>query len=373
MSIWRWNLHAAVTALAISPVALGWTWGFPLPFVNHEARPVTVEVTEQTVLPPGLVEDLRAAVSAPAPEDAADVVAADDRPLIAQVVTYRVRRGDTLNEIAKQSGISTDTVLWANTLWNPNRILPGQELTLLPVDGVLAVARDGDTVEAIADRYATSASRLIRANGLAEPYALRTGDRLLVPGGRPVAAATISFTTTEPTATLGAAGQRSIAWPVPGTGDRNKRQFIEAAAAAARESQRRTRVPVSVIIAQAIHESYWGTSKLAREANNYFGIKARNGAGSAGVYWMDAWEVENGVDVVVPEPFRAYQSPDDSLLDHGKFFIENRRYHSAFAVADDPRAFARAIAVAGYATDPDYAPKLIGIMEQYNLFQYDLP
>jgi flagellum-specific peptidoglycan hydrolase FlgJ len=127
-----------------------------------------------------------------------------------------------------------------------------------------------------------------------------------------------------------------------------------------------------VTIAQAIHESYWGSSNLAKNANNFFGIKARNGEGSAGVYMMDAWEVINGQDVVIPEPFRKYNSPDESFLDHGQFFLRNSRYHGAFKYSDDPRAFAQAIADAGYATDPAYAPKLIRIMDQYDLYQYDL-
>src|SRR5580765_5829603 len=51
VSIWRWNLHAAVTALAISPLALGWSWGFPLPFIAHDARANSIEVSESAILP----------------------------------------------------------------------------------------------------------------------------------------------------------------------------------------------------------------------------------------------------------------------------------------------------------------------------------
>jgi flagellum-specific peptidoglycan hydrolase FlgJ len=223
---------------------------------------------------------------------------------------------------------------------------------------VLHTAAAGETIVDLAARYGATAARLIEANRLEEPYALDAGQRLLVPDGRPLPAA---------------AAASGGAWPAPGTGNRFKQQFIEASAAAAQESQRRTRVPVSVAIAQAIHESDWGTSGLARNANNFFGIKARNGEGSAGVYWMDAWEVFNGQDVIVPEPFRAYNNPGESFVDHGLFFIRNSRYHSAFAYADEPREFARAIAAAGYATDPGYAPKLIRFMDLYNLYQYDKP
>ena len=280
----------------------------------------------------------------------------DARSLLERVSTYRVVSGDTLNRIAARSGISVETLKWANGLGDPNRLVPGQELTILPVNGVLHMVAAGETVADLAGRYGTTAARLAEANHLEEPFALDGGQRLLVQDGRPLPAA---------------AAASGGAWPAPGTGNRFKQQFIEASAAAAQESQRRTRVPVSVAIAQAIHESDWGTSGLARNANNFFGIKARNGEGSAGVYMMDAWEVINGQDVVVPEPFRAYNNPAESFVDHGLFFVRNSRYHRAFAYADEPREFARAIADAGYATDPSYAAKLIRIMDLYNLYQYD--
>ena len=275
-----------------------------------------------------------------------------------QIRTYRVRPGDTLQGIADRAGISLETLIWANALRDPNHLLVGQPLTVLPVTGVLYTLGVDETIQDVADRFAVAAARLIEANALEEPYVARAGDRLIVPDGRPQP---------KPAAAAGPS-----AWPAPGTGDRNREQFIAAAVSAAQASQRRTQVPASVVLAQAIHESYWGTSKLAREANNLFGIKARNGAGTAGTYWMDAWEVINGQNVVVPEPFRAYASPADSFVDHGLFFHQNSRYHGAFAHTADPRAFARAIAAAGYATDPDYAPKLIRIMDQWNLYQYDV-
>jgi flagellum-specific peptidoglycan hydrolase FlgJ len=53
------------------------------------------------------------------------------------------------------------------------------------------------------------------------------------------------------------------------------------------------------------------------------------------------------------------------------FFIENRRYREALLAKDDPKEFARRIAAAGYATDPGYAPKLIGLMDRYDLYRWD--
>jgi hypothetical protein len=149
--------------------------------------------------------------------------------------------------------------------------------------------------------------------------------------------------------------------------------FIRTAAEAARLTEEQTGVPASVTIAQAILESSWGSSRLARENNNYFGIKAKGRLGPASVVWYDVWEVIDGADVVQRQPFRAYHTAAESFIDHGRFFLRNRRYADALAVRDDPRQFAREIDLAGYATDPDYSDKLIALMDRFNLYAYDQP
>jgi hypothetical protein len=148
-------------------------------------------------------------------------------------------------------------------------------------------------------------------------------------------------------------------------------EFIDAVGAAARISEKNTGVPASVTVAQAILESDWGRSRLTRQGNNLFGIKALNGPGSDGVVTMATWEHTPSGDVVVQAPFRAYRTLEESIDDHGKFFTSNKRYANALAIANDPQAFARAIQSAGYATDPSYASKLIGLMDKYNLYQFD--
>jgi flagellum-specific peptidoglycan hydrolase FlgJ len=76
--------------------------------------------------------------------------------------------------------------------------------------------------------------------------------------------------------------------------------------------------------------------------------------------------------VILREPFRAYHSPDESFADFGTFLLANRRYHQALSLSNDPHAFTRAIAAAGYATDPGYAAKVIRFMDTYDLYQYDV-
>jgi LysM repeat protein len=303
--------------------------------------------------------------SAPADEPSADTavpppapaaVAQATRPLVERITSYRVAAGDSLAAIARRFGIGEDTLRWANTLpADPDLLYVGQNLVVLPVDGVLDAAHAGDTLQSVAERYGKSAADLATANGLQESDTLSPGQRLLVPGGRPVVAA-------APPA----------GWPPPPLDAGYRQDFIAAAVGPAQQSQRETGVPASVTIAQAIHESDWGISKLAREANNYFGIKA-TGKSAADVYWIATWEVVDGEDVMVQAPFQAYQSLDDSFADHGRFFLRNPRYAAARLVANDPRRFAQAIADAGYATDPAYAAKLIRLMDQYDLYQYDTP
>ena len=149
--------------------------------------------------------------------------------------------------------------------------------------------------------------------------------------------------------------------------------FIGRCVEPARETQRMYGVPASVTIAQAILESGWGGSELATRANNYFGIKCAAVASPHQIGCIDkaTWEHLNGNDVTVTASFRRYASMRDSFLDHG-LFLTKPRYAAAFKAAT-PDEFAHEIWQAGYATDPQYPAKLVRLMDQYELRQYDDP
>jgi flagellum-specific peptidoglycan hydrolase FlgJ len=316
--------------------------------VSGLTEPITVTL-EATAAAIGV--DATALTSLLTPEPA------ESAPPLAPVPTlsrYVVQLGDTVNAIAARHGISPQTIAWVNQLANPNIIQPGQVLQILSVDGTIHRTREGDTVVSIAQAYGISGDELIAANQLENPFAVRPSEILLVPN---------------------ATRQQSEAPAPPRSREPaggSEQAFIAGLAAPAQESQRVTGVPASVTIAQAILETYWGTSYLAREANNYFGIKAHRRGGTDGVVWIDAWEVEDGKSVTRQEPFRKYKNVTDSLIDHGRFFHENTRYAHALEARSDAREFARRINAAGYATDPAYAVKLIALMERYGLFQYDV-
>jgi flagellum-specific peptidoglycan hydrolase FlgJ len=144
--------------------------------------------------------------------------------------------------------------------------------------------------------------------------------------------------------------------------------FIDSVSADAVCSQQVTGVPASVTLAQAILESGWGKSSLAREGNNFFGIK---GQGPAGSINLPTQEYINGQSVTVNAPFRKYNHAEESFTDHGRFFLENRRYATAIQHTDNAQQFAREIAKAGYATDPNYANKLNALIKEYDLSRFD--
>ncbi len=291
------------------------------------------------------------------PFDAGMDMATEDRGSIPALARYVVQPGDTVSEIAASHGISATTIAWVNGLANPDHIQPGQVLQIMSVDGTVHRVRQGDTALKIAQGYGIPVEDLIAANQLGDDAIVRLSEVLIVPNAA------------RGELEVEAHQRTQAARPV---GTRSEQDFIASLVRPAQESQRITGVPASVTIAQAILETYWGTSFLAREANNYFGIKAHRKPGTAGVIWIDAWEVEDGRDVTRREPFRKYRSVTDSLVDHGRFFLENSRYARALEAKHDAREFARRIGAAGYATDPRYASKLIALMDRFNLQQYDL-
>ncbi len=156
-------------------------------------------------------------------------------------------------------------------------------------------------------------------------------------------------------------------------------EFLRQATELAHKVQRETRIPSSVILAQAIQESGWGRKPIAN-ANNYFGMKAfqqadgtiNYGIIATGWTWANTSEWDGTQYVSARERFRTYNSMADSFADLGRLYSQNDRYAAAMQQVEEPRRFAQEIARAGFATAPDYANKLIGLMDKYNLYQYDL-
>jgi LysM repeat protein len=121
-------------------------------------------------------------------------------------------------------------------------------------------------------------------------------------------------------------------------------------------------IPASITLAQGILESGSGNSKLAREANNHFGIKCTSD-------WKGKTILED--DDKKDDCFRVYKSAEESFSDHSAF-LKRKRYASLFELKkNDYRAWANGLKNAGYATNPKYADLLISLVERYSLYRYD--
>ena len=140
-------------------------------------------------------------------------------------------------------------------------------------------------------------------------------------------------------------------------------QYIEKYKDIAIKEMQRYGIPASITLAQGLLESGAGTSTLAVKANNHFGIKT-------GGTWTGPYFVKD--DDAPDERFRAYNSVLESFEDHSLFLKNRSRYASLFTLSPtDYKGWARGLKAAGYATNPEYANKLISIIELYNLHQYD--
>jgi flagellum-specific peptidoglycan hydrolase FlgJ len=147
-------------------------------------------------------------------------------------------------------------------------------------------------------------------------------------------------------------------------------QFFATYAPLAQAACQGTGLCASVAVYQAALESGWNSSELSHDYHNFGGIK-------------DAWdwkgpivnfrtrEVLQKQEVSIRDNFRVYQSGADYFKGRVAFLRANPRYRALFAV-DSPESEARAMAAAGWATDPLYAASLLAGIAKYGLAKYDL-
>lgn len=139
--------------------------------------------------------------------------------------------------------------------------------------------------------------------------------------------------------------------------------YIDAYKHIAIDHMSKYKIPASITLAQGLLESGAGKSQLAQKSNNHFGIKCHNDWKGERVYHKD----DNPNDC-----FRKYKKVEDSYEDHAKFIADKQRYKSLFSLKiTDYRGWAKGLQQAGYATDKAYANKLIKLIEDYELYQYD--
>lgn len=149
-------------------------------------------------------------------------------------------------------------------------------------------------------------------------------------------------------------------------------EFVKVYFPFARQTESKTGISAIAILAQAALESSWGK---AAPGNMFFGIKDTDGI-NGNEQLLTTTEYSRRSDLKFPEIisitpvvkdgvkmfkyrvkdyFRKYETPEESFTDHAQFFLKNKRYAAAFKVKSNPYSFIDAIALAGYATAPDYA------------------
>ncbi|WP_158299695.1 sporangiospore maturation cell wall hydrolase GsmA [Glycomyces paridis] len=301
----------------------------------------------------------------------------------AAVSVYCKVRGEQIDGHVRDSStwlrIGSDRwIADAYVAWSPARTVPWCAAATAAATGA-KVATEGGELNIRAAATSTSGRQGAYANGAAltvqcqvwgqqvDGTARKTGSWYKVGDKRYVSAAYVKWSKGEPW--LPWCGQDPPTVPRGGN-----KGFISANAPAAQASDRATGVPASVTLAQAILETGWGRGALAREDHNLFGMKCFGSPGAHAIGCRDYATFEcspTGGCFDLKATFRAYESVADSYRDHGDLLANWARYDTAMDHAGDPKRFAKEIQKAGYATDPKYAEKLIGIMDQYDLYRFD--
>lgn len=148
--------------------------------------------------------------------------------------SYVVQAGDTLGRVAAHFYISVTTLYWANnkSLPDPESLHLGQRLIVPPIDGLVIVVGEGDTLESIATKYGVASQDIVDANELSEPT-LAVGQTLIVPGAETPPLPTTQGATSGSASSASSGGSGSsgnsagwtgrLTWPVPGHRQINQR------------------------------------------------------------------------------------------------------------------------------------------------------
>lgn len=156
-----------------------------------------------------------------------------------------------------------------------------------------------------------------------------------------------------------------ILWGAYGQGGKKmtRETYISTFSELAMREMARVGIPASITLAQGCLESNNGNSTLAVKGNNHFGIKCHEWTGRKIYHDDDARK----------ECFRSYDSSYESYIDHSTFLTTKSRYAPLFELKQhDYRGWAKGLKKAGYATSSKYATLLIQIIEDNELYRYDV-
>ena len=146
--------------------------------------------------------------------------------------------------------------------------------------------------------------------------------------------------------------------------------FVQRLMPHAQAASASTGIPAQFMMGQAALETGWGRAEIrgadGQNSHNLFGIKAGS-AWRGRTVDIVTTEYVNGKPQKQVDTFRAYDSYADAFRDYGNLLRSNPRYQNVIAQGQDAAGFAQGLQQAGYATDPKYAQKLMGVIRQFDL------
>ncbi|MEJ6348752.1 glucosaminidase domain-containing protein [Holzapfeliella sp. He02] len=152
-----------------------------------------------------------------------------------------------------------------------------------------------------------------------------------------------------------------------------KQDFIDRIAKDVVEVNQNTTILNSFVIAQAALESNYGRSELAENYHNLFGVKA--GSQSKNKVTLPTQEYVNGEYKTYNLDFQVYQSDKEAIQAHQKLLLYGTTWNSSqyerVLKSKNYKEASVALQKSGYATDPEYADKIISVIEAYSLYNYD--
>jgi flagellar protein FlgJ len=324
-------------------------------FVSYTPRPADTSLFDL-----GQLDALKRQVRDGKDSAAEKKVAQQFEALFIQMLLKQAHQGPVLSQLFNSSGTRM-----ANSLGDEQMALRLSDPGIGLAQALLAQiqARRGDAAAAKDAAAAQPASASADAGTAAGRSQGAAGAADIAPGSVPSISALLSML--GGVAAAGAAVGAAVT-AIKETPE-HIRSFVTAMSGAARAASDASGVPLKLMLGQAALESGWGTREIrgadGTPSHNLFGIKAGPGWNGKVVQVLTT-EYQDGVARKVMQPFRAYDSYQESFDDYARLISQSQRYQDVMA-APSPEAAALQLQDAGYATDPDYASKLISIMGHF--------
>ncbi len=222
---WRYITHVLLLAIIVSVAVAGKIQADSLSSAKKHSAVATSDQDQSVVLASGaiLAEQTQLVMASDVKERANNManqaslatssesflksrapIATTD-PAKRSIVNHTVAQGETVSSIAAQFSVTSDTVLWANSLNADSVLKPGQELMILPINGLLYTVADGESLDTVANTYKASANLIDTYNQL-EGKPLAVGQKIIIPDGvkptpPPAQASTTRLASVAPQAT----------------------------------------------------------------------------------------------------------------------------------------------------------------------------